>query len=192
MNDKARFLLEDLRELHKELSELTISRYNRINPFCEDLFSWKERGEYWLGEDKGVTIYNSTTVVGDVKIGDNTWIGPMCSLDGTGDLTIGSYCVISAGCQIQTHDTIKWALSGGLAKYEYSPVRIGNYCFLGVHSIVLKGVTIGEYCVIGAGAVVTKNIPSHSIVVGVPARSIGSVLIDKRNNIKFKYNKKVN
>ena len=66
MSETTRALWESLRELHKALRDHTRSEYNRINPFYEDLFDWKERGTYWADEDKGITIYNSTTVVGDV------------------------------------------------------------------------------------------------------------------------------
>ena len=59
MREETRQLWENLKELHKNLRDFTMSKYNRINPFYEDLFDWKERGEYWLDKDKGVTIYNS-------------------------------------------------------------------------------------------------------------------------------------
>jgi len=168
-------LLRDLRELHIHLREETFSKYKRINPFYEDLFDWKERGSFWVNEEKDITIYNSTTVVGDVVIGDHTWIGPFVSLDGSGGIKIGEYCSISAGCHILTHDTVKWALSGGKEPYDYAPVHIGDCCFFGVHAVVTKGVTIGDHCLIAAGAVVTKDVPPFSIVGGVPAKKIGEV-----------------
>ena len=189
MSETTRALWESLRELHKALRDHTRSEYNRINPFYEDLFDWKERGTYWADEDKGITIYNSTTVVGDVSIGENTWIGPFCSLDGSGGLTIGSYCSISLGCQLLTHDTVKWALSGGKAKHEYAPTRIGDCCFLGACVVVLKGVTVGNHCVIGAGAVVTKDVPDYSIVAGVPAQRIGAVHVDENGEVRLEYDR---
>jgi acetyltransferase-like isoleucine patch superfamily enzyme len=187
MSESAKALWASLGELYSELRDHTHSRYNRINPFYEDLFDWRERGKYWLGEDKGVTIYNSTTVVGDVSIGEHTWIGPFCSLDGPGGLTIGRYCSISLGCQLLTHDTVKWALSGGKAEYEYAPTTVGDCCFLGSYVVVLKGVTIGNHCVIGAGAVVTKDVPDNSIVAGVPARRIGAVHFDEKGQVNLQY-----
>jgi len=179
-------LLSDLRALHIHLHEETHSKYQRINPFYEDLFDWKERGAYWIKDDKDITIYNSTTVVGDVEIGEHTWIGPFCSLDGTDGIKIGHYCSISAGCHILTHDTVKWALSGGKEPYDYAPVHIGDCCFFGVHAVVTKGVTIGEHCLIGAGAIVTKDIPPFSIAGGVPARQIGKVQLED-GKVGFEY-----
>ncbi|MCF0193569.1 MAG: acyltransferase [Bacteroidaceae bacterium] len=45
--------------------------------------------------------------------------------------------------------------TGGKSK----TIIIGRNVFIGVNSIILKGVTIGENSVIGAGSVVTKNTP---------------------------------
>ena len=43
---------------------------------------------------------------------------------------------------------------------------------IGSSSTILCGVTIGENAIVGAGAVVTKDVPSNTIVAGVPARVI--------------------
>jgi acetyltransferase-like isoleucine patch superfamily enzyme len=169
-------LARQLRQLRDSLRAQTWARHRRVNPFVEDLFDWKEKGHFVSGQD--VTIYDSTTIVGDVSIGDHTWIGPFCSLDGTGSLSIGAYCSISAGTHIQTHDTIKWAVSGGRAPYEYASVRIGDRCFLGVNVVVTRGVRIGDGSVVAAGAVVTRDVAPGSIVAGVPARRIGTAVVN--------------
>jgi len=179
-------LLNSLKSIHEKLRNETYSKYKRINPFVEDLFEWNERGYFW-SKDKTITIYNSTTVVGNVVIGSRTWIGPFCSIDGTGGLEIGNNCSIATGCQISTHDTVKWALSNGEENYEYSPIRIGNCCFLGAHSIVTKGVSIGDHCLVAAGSVVTNDIPSFSIVGGIPGRVIGDVTKGNDGKIKLIY-----
>ncbi|MFC1504997.1 acyltransferase [Thermodesulfobacteriota bacterium] len=187
LNDDLKKLWKSLKDLHQILREKTYERYQRINPFYEDLFEWKERGRYWTKNNNNVTIYNSTTMVGKVEIGENTWIGPFCSLDGNGGLKIGRYCSISLGCQLLTHDTVKWALSAGKAEYEYAKTTINDCCFLGSYTVVNKGVTIGKHCVIGAGSVVTKDIPDYTIAAGVPTNSIGRVEIDENNKVILKY-----
>ena len=181
-------LWQQLVKLHYKLREYTSAKYKRVNPFMENLFEWKEKGEFFGG--KNVTIYDSTTVVGDVKIGDHTCIGPFCSLDGTAGLVIGRYCSVSLGCQLLTHDTVKWAVSGGEADHEYAPTKIGDCCFLGSYAVITKGITIGDHCIIGAGAVVTKDVANFSIVGGVPAHRLGTVNIKGTGEITLQYEKK--
>jgi len=100
----------------------------------------------------------------------NTWIGPFTILDGSGGLTIGDYCSISAGVQIYTHDTVQWAISGGKYEAERSAVKIGSRCYIGPNVIISKGVTIGDGCVIGACSLVNCDIPSDSKAWGVPVK----------------------
>lgn len=185
MDERLNQLRADLRALHEALRDETRERYGRINPFAEDLFEWRERGDYWTQDDRGVTIYNSTTVVGDVTIGANSWIGPFCSLDGTGGLTIGEHCSISAGCHLVSHDTVRWALSGGRQPYEYGPITIGDHCFLGLHVVVTRGITIGDQCLVTAGAVVTRDLPARSIAAGVPARVVGEVRVSDDGEVEL-------
>ncbi len=53
-----------------------------------------------------------------------------------------------------------------------SKVTIGHDVWIGHGATILPGVTIGNGAVIGAGAVVSKDVPSYTIVGGVPARQI--------------------
>lgn len=53
-----------------------------------------------------------------------------------------------------------------------APVSIGDDVFIGMHALVLKGVTVGAGSVIGAGSVVTRDIPPGVIAAGNPARVI--------------------
>jgi len=177
LDEDLKLLLTQLKRLHYKLREHTKKKYKRINPFAEDLFDWKEKGAFWGG--KNVTVYDSTTISGDVTIGDHTWIGPFCSIDGSGGLKIGRYCSISAGTQILTHDTVKFSLSGGKCEYEYAPVTIGDCCFLGIHSIILKGVKLGKHCLVGANSLVNRSFGDYSIIAGVPAKKIGEVRVEK-------------
>ncbi len=50
--------------------------------------------------------------------------------------------------------------------------RICRGAFVGVHCVILPGVTVGERAVIAAGSVVAHNVSPGSVVAGVPARPI--------------------
>jgi len=51
----------------------------------------------------------------------------------------------------------------------------GTHVFIGIDSIILKGVSIGDNSVIGARSVVTKDIPSNCIAAGNPASIIRQI-----------------
>lgn len=182
-------LKSGLFDLHRALRDNIRANWNRVLPFNEEVTDRWEKAEY-LGCGEGSSIYDSSILIGDVRIGKKCWIGPFTLLDGSGGLTIGDYCHISAGVQIYTHDTIKWVLSGGRQPYERNCTAIGDCCHIGSMSIIMKGVNIGDHCVIGANSFVNKDIPPYSVAVGSPARIIGSVAIDESGNVRLVYTKK--
>lgn len=170
-------LREDLTELYDELRSELRERWDRDLPLYELLFDRWERART-LGFGEGASIYHSSYVYGDVAVGANTWIGPHTLLDGSGGLTIGAGCSISTGVQIYTHDSVAWAVSGGWAEYERSPVAIGDHCYVGPQTVVARGVTIGDRCVIGALSFVNRSIPEGSVAVGAPCRVVGRTVVD--------------
>jgi len=62
---------------------------------------------------------------------------------------------------------------GGFEQAE--PVRIGDNVWLGLNSLILKGVEIGKNSVIGANSVVTTSIPANVIAGGAPAKILKSL-----------------
>lgn len=170
-------LRDELRALHGALRDETQRAWQRDLPFEELVFDRWERARA-LGFGEGASLYHNAYVLGDVAVGAHTWIGPFVMLDGSGGLRIGSHCSISTGVHVYTHDTVRWALSGGEHEPERAPVRIGDRTYIGAQAVVLKGVTIGDRCVVGAGALVNCDVPPDTIVDGVPARVRGRVVID--------------
>jgi acetyltransferase-like isoleucine patch superfamily enzyme len=167
-------LLEELRALFAQQQVHVWKRWNRSLSFGDYIVDrWHKARELGFGE--GSSIYDSSLVFGNVKAGKNTWIGPFTVLDGTGGLEIGDNCSISAGVQIYTHDTVKWATSGGVMQPERAPVRIGNNCYIGPNTIISKGVTLGDGCVIGANSLVNRDMPPGCKAWGTPARCQGKV-----------------
>lgn len=164
-------LLNELRTLVAQQQFQVQETWNRSLPFGDYIIDrwWKAKV---LGFGEGTSIYDSSLVLGNVKIGKNTWIGPFTILDGTGGLEIGDNCSISAGVQIYTHDSVKKSLTGGAVQPERSPVCIGNNCYIGPNAIISKGITIGDGCIIGANSFVNHDIPNGEKAWGTPARII--------------------
>lgn len=68
--------------------------------------------------------------------------------------------------------------------YPSSPkaVEIDDFVWIGMNSIILKGVHIGKGTIIGAGSVVTKDIPEYCIAGGVPCKVIKQIKNDEYCN----------
>lgn len=165
-------ILKDLRALLTHEMEAVRARWKRALPFADYIVDRWDKARH-LGFGEGSSIYDSALIIGDVKVGENTWIGPFTVLDGSGGLEIGAYCSISAGVQIYTHDTVQWAVSGGAQSSTLASVRIGNRCYIGPNVVISKGVSIGDGCVIGANSFVNHSIPSGMKAWGTPARLQG-------------------
>lgn len=168
-----------LQRLYRKLQKKMHRDWHRDLPFQELIFSRFERARV-LGFGEGASIYHSSLVYGDVQVGKKTWVGPHTILDGTGGLTIGQYCSISAGVQIYSHDSVQWSLSGGKAAKELAPVSIGNRCYIGSQTVIAKGVTIGDGCVIGACSYVNKDIPPNTVAFGTPCVPVKEAQITER------------
>lgn len=176
-------LLERARAAYRELRAAMRERWQRDLPFEELLFDRWERARS-LGFGEGASIYHNSYVYGEVQVGTGTWIGPFTLLDGSGGLRIGSRCSISAGVQIYTHDTVRWALSGGRLPPERAPVRIGDCCYIGSQSVVSKGVTVGDHVVVGANSFVNRDLPPYSMAFGTPCRVAGQVELGADGTIR--------
>ena len=114
---------------------------------------------------------------------------------------IGRYCSIGEGVQIGRHShpldfgstsplfyTEKKHVLGKAIKHDaadksfsfkptrpptiFKPTKIGNDVYIGHDAFIMPGVNIGDGAIVGARSVVTKDVPSYSIVAGVPAKII--------------------
>ena len=172
--DSQKSFYESIMELHEALDNAFLQHHNRSLPLNEIFIDRWDRAKK-LGFGERSSIYDSSVVIGEVKAGVNVWIGPFTIIDGSGKISIGDYCTISAGVHIYTHDNVKQTLTSGTMEIERTPVVIGNNVYVGPNAIITKGVTIGNSSVIGPGAFVNKDVPGHSIVMGQPARIVGRV-----------------
>ena len=107
-----------------------------------------------------------------VRIGREVEIGYCVIIDNLyPDLvTIEEGATVSAKSTILAHDESQAYTGRGPAKV--APTIIKRGAFVGVHAVVMPGITIGERAVVGAGAIVTRDVPAMTTVVGVPAKEL--------------------
>lgn len=170
-DEELKKLFVQLQQLKNSLNDVFKEKLNRSVPFADLLFDRWDKAKM-LGFGEGTSVYDSAHIFGNVTVGEKTWVGPFTILDGSGNLSIGNNCSISAGVQIYTHDSVDWAVSGGTAPYIYDATSIGNNCYIGPNSIITKGVSIGDGCIIGANSFVNKSFPTGSKIAGNPAKLI--------------------
>jgi len=82
------------------------------------------------------------------------------------NVIINSGSIIEHDCLIADHVHVA---SGAVLA---STVRVGAGAHIGCGAAVRQGISIGEGCIVGAGAVVVKDVPSGSMVIGVPAKQV--------------------
>jgi acetyltransferase-like isoleucine patch superfamily enzyme len=159
-----------VREFLRILAARKKQQFNR-RVSIGDLLTERIDNAVTYGFGEGTTMYDNVLVLGDVKVGRNTWIGPSCILDGSGgDLWIGDWCSISAGVQIYTHHTVNRSISLGEKPIDYAPTNIGNGVYIGPNAVIQMGVTIGDRAIIGANSLVNRDIPPGAKAFGSPAR----------------------
>lgn len=112
-------------------------------------------------------IYNSS-IPYKATIGKGTVFG----YGGMG-VVIHESAVIGSNCMIGQQVTI-----GGRSGHLEVPI-IGDNCMIGAGARVLGPIRIGNNVDIGANSVVLTDIPSHSVIAGIPA-------VIKRNKNDFK------
>ena len=106
-----------------------------------------------LGEHVGL---NGTTIVSrkKISIGDNTMIGP-------------NTIIVDHDGHVAWPPSERWIKSG-----QVDEVIIESDVWIGMNSIILKGVRIGRGSIIAAGSIVTEDVDPASLYAGNPAKKI--------------------
>lgn len=117
------------------------------------------------------------------KIGDNVRIGSLSDIQGFCE--IGNNVSIHSNVHIGQKSIIKdyvWIFPYVVLTNDPTPpsdnifgVTVEKFAIITTGSVILPGVHIEEDSLIGAGSTVTKDVKKEEIVVGSPAKSIGSV-----------------
>lgn len=109
-----------------------------------------------------------------LAVGDNSNIGPYAFVGCSGFIRIGADVLMGPGVNLlgENHNFDDRQLPIRDQGVSRKGITIGDNCWLGAGCVILAGTTIGAGAVVAAGAVVSKDVPSDTVVGGVPARVI--------------------
>ena len=112
----------------------------------------------------------------NIEIREDTIVGEGILLDGRAKISIGNHVDIASEVMIYNgeHDVHSVDFHS-----TEEPVVIEDYVFIGPRVIIQPGVRIRKGAIVAAGAVVTKDIPTMTIVGGIPAKPIGPRRLQK-------------
>ena len=109
---------------------------------------------------------------GKLIIGSGTTINRYSRIVAYDHIEMGDNVMLAEFVTIVDHDH-KFSLDNNelvFSGYETKPVKIGSNVWVGEKASILKGCTIGDNVIVAAHSLVTKDVPSNSIVGGVPAK----------------------
>jgi acetyltransferase-like isoleucine patch superfamily enzyme len=129
-----------------------------------------------LRPDCRIAVAGNREAPAVLSIGNFTEIGDRTIINASIQVEIGARCSISWDCDICDSDFHRILLKEDVSSPPISePVIIEDDVWIGARCMILKGVTIRQGSVIGAGSVVRRDVPPYSLMVGNPARRVGSI-----------------
>jgi acetyltransferase-like isoleucine patch superfamily enzyme len=124
----------------------------------------------------------------NITIGSDCYIGDNSKIWSAFGITIGDRVLIAHSVNIHDNDshpksaahrhrqTVDICNAGtyDLTDVGMAPIVIEDDAWIGFNASILKGVTIGKGAIIGAASVITKDVSPYAIMVGNPARQVGT------------------
>ncbi|MCR4666932.1 MAG: sugar O-acetyltransferase [Desulfovibrio sp.] len=109
----------------------------------------------------------------NIRIGKNVFVNACCCFQDQGGISLADGVLVGHRVTLATLNHGETAENRG--DLTPAPIVIGRNVWLGANVTVVPGVTIGDGAIVAAGAVVTRDVPSMTVVGGVPARKIRDV-----------------
>lgn len=147
---------------------------------------------------QGVYVHDSAVIIGAVTLDDDVSVWPMAVLRGDVEtITVGAGCNIQDGSVLHVSHASPYApvsqpliIGTGVTighKAVVHGCRIGNYCLLGIGSIVMDAAVLEDYVMLGAGALVPsgKVLQSGYLYVGSPAKPIRALSDNEKQFLEY-------
>jgi len=113
-----------------------------------------------------------------LRAGDACFFGEGAYLNTCEPLTLGDEVCIGSRAMLFTHSHWQSVLRGYPSLF--APINVGDHVFIGNHAFVFPGVTIGAGATVMVNSFVALNVPTNTLVGGVPAQVIRQVAAPSR------------
>ncbi len=130
---------------------------------------------------KSSFVHPNATIIGDVIIGEDVYVGPYATLRGDwGQIIIEDKCNVQESCTIHMFPGVTVRLKRQ-AHIGHGAIihgaTIEENCLIGMNSVIMDNVIVGKESIVGALSFLKEGtiIPPRSLVVGNPARIIKQV-----------------
>ena len=131
--------------------------------------------------DASSFVHKEATIIGNVIIGKNVYVGPGASLRGD-----WGQIIVKDGCNIQDNCIVHIFPGKDVVLQENAHIghgaiihgaNIGKNSMVGMNAVVMDDASVGDECIVGALCFVKgeMQIPNRKIVVGNPAQIKGNV-----------------
>lgn len=127
----------------------------------EDVWLRSEIGQTYIVAFEGATL----------RIGPEAFLNG-CHVSAKGRVELGRRAWLGPGTRL--FDADQHDLDDARPE-RIGEVVIGDHVWVAGDVTILRGVTIGEHSIVGARSVVLEDVPPHTLVVGAPAKAVGTV-----------------
>lgn len=114
------------------------------------------------------------TGLAGLAVGDECFVGDECLFDLADAVVLEDRVTLAERVVVLTHMNVGYP-DHPLQRHfpaRQAPVRFESGSFVGAGVTLLAGVTVGREAFVAAGSVVTRDVPSRTVVAGVPARVV--------------------
>jgi carbonic anhydrase/acetyltransferase-like protein (isoleucine patch superfamily) len=135
-------------------------------------------------------VADSATVLGDVKLGENSsvWYGAVLRGD-SASISVGAGSNIQDNSVLHTDAGAPLVVGDGVTvghQVVLHSCTIGDGSLIGIGAIVLNHARIGRNCLVGAGALVTegKVFEDGSLIMGSPAKAVRMLTTEQMERLR--------
>jgi len=165
-----------LREALRSLFSISLFKAvaSSVGYYLHEHVTWR----YHIKHGSNLRVHSTASIrnAQNITVGVNSHINQNCCIwcGEKSKITLGDNLLMGPGVKMfSTNHGTSMKEPMTFQESSEADIIIGNDCWIGANSVILKGVTVPDGCVIAAGSVVSKSLTdSYAIYGGIPAKKI--------------------